>query len=49
MFDAHPHSPLSSAIAGAAVVRVGGTLAIAGMPGMAQRTAAFPSRRGVLR
>ena len=49
MFDARNAFPISSAIADGTIMRAGGSLPIAGMPGMAHRTASFPIYRGVLR
>ena len=49
MFDARNFLPLSSAVAGETVTRVGGSLLTIGVPDMAHRTASFPIYRGVLR
>jgi hypothetical protein len=49
MFDARNFLPLSSAVAGETVTRVGGRLLTIGVPGMAHRTASSPIYRGVLR
>ena len=49
MFDARNFIPLSSAVAGETAVRVGGSLRVIGVPGMAHRTASFPIYRGNLR
>jgi hypothetical protein len=49
MFDARNSIPLSSAVAGETVARVGGSLRVIGVPGMAHRTASFPIYRGSLR
>ena len=49
MSDARNLLPLSSAVAGGTGVRVGGSLRVIGVPGMAQRIASFPIYRGSLR
>jgi hypothetical protein len=49
MFDARNSIPLSSAVAGETATRVGGSLRVIGLPGMAHRTASFPIYRGNLR
>jgi hypothetical protein len=49
MFDARNFLPFSSAVAGETAVRVGGSLRVIGVPGMAHRTASFPIYRGSLR
>ena len=49
MFDARNSLPLSSAVAGGTVARVGGSLRMIGVPGMAHPTASFPIYRGSLR
>ena len=49
MFDAHNFLPLSSAVAGGTVARVGGSLRMIGVPGMAHPTAPLPIYRRSLR
>ena len=49
MFDARKFFPFSSAVAGGTAARVGGSLPMKGVPGMAHRTASFPIYRGILR
>jgi hypothetical protein len=49
MFDARNLLPLSSAVAVETAARVGGSLRVIGMPGMAHRTASFLIYRGNLR
>jgi len=49
MFDARKLLPLSSAVAGETTARIGGSLRVIGVPGMAHRTASFPIYRGNLR
>ena len=49
MFNARNHTPLSSAVAGATVTRVAGSLGINRLRDMAHRTASFPMYRGILR
>jgi hypothetical protein len=49
MFDTRNSIPLSSAVAGGAVARVGGSLRVIGVPGMAHPTASLPIYRGSLR
>jgi hypothetical protein len=42
MFNTRKHTPLSSAVAGATVMRVAGSLGINRLRDMAHRTASFP-------
>ena len=49
MFDACNFLPLSSAVADETTARVGGSLRMIGVPGMAHPTASFPIYRGSLR
>jgi hypothetical protein len=49
MFDVRNFPPLSSAVAGETGARVGGSLRMIGVPGMAHRTASLPIYRGNLR
>jgi len=49
MLDARQLLPLSSAVAGETAARVGGSLRMIGVPGMAHRTASYPIYRGILR
>ena len=49
MFDARNSLPLSSAVAGGTVARVGGSRRMIGGPRMAHPTASFPICRGSLR
>jgi hypothetical protein len=49
MFDARNFLPLSAAVAGETVTRVGDSLLSIGVPDMAHRTASFPIYRGILR
>lgn len=49
MHRAHDNLPLSPAATGAAVARAAGSLAYAKAPGMVNRTASQPIRRGVTR